>query len=54
MAWVPPLGFDPYWEGKWLPLQDEFVPSINSKKIFLQKLQTNFEKTKNQIFSKTA
>ena len=38
MVWVPPLGFDPYCEGKWLPLQDEFTPSINSKKQFLQKL----------------
>ena len=50
MVWMPSLGFDPYCEGKWLPLQDEFTPSINSKKKFLQ----NFEKSKNQIFSKTA
>ena len=34
MVWVPPLGFDLYCEGKWLPLQDEFTPSINSKKNF--------------------
>ena len=38
MVWVPPLGFDPYCEGKWLPLQDEFTPSINTKRNFLQKL----------------
>ena len=38
VVWVPPLEFDPYFEGKWLPLQDEFTPSINSKKSFLQKL----------------
>ena len=38
MVWVSPLGFYPYCEGKWLPLQDEFTPSINSKKIFFQKL----------------
>ena len=38
MVWVPPLGFDPYCEDKWLPLQDEFTLSINSKKNFLQKL----------------
>ena len=31
MVWVPPLGFDPYCEGKWLPLQDRFTPSINSE-----------------------
>ena len=37
MVWVPPLGFDPYCEGKWLPLQDKFTPSINSKKFFLQR-----------------
>ena len=54
MVWVPPLGFDPYCEGELLPLQDKFTPSINSKKIFLQKLWTNFEKSKNLIFSKTA
>ena len=54
MVWVPPLGFDPYCEGKWLPLQDKSTPSINSEKIFLQKLLTNFEKWKNLIFSKTA
>ena len=54
MVWVPPLGFDPYCEGKWLPLQDKFTPSINSKKNFLQKLWTNFEKSRNLIFSKTA
>ena len=54
MVWVPPLEFDPYCEGKWLPLQDEFTPSINSKKKILQKLQTNFKKLKNQIFSETA
>ena len=54
MVWVPLLGFDPYCEGEWLPLQDEFTPSINSEKNFLQKLQANFEKSKNQIFSKTA
>ena len=34
MVWVPPLGFHQYCKGKWLPLQDEFTPSINSKKIF--------------------
>ena len=38
MVWVPPLGFDPYCEGKWLPLQDRFTPSINAKKKNLQKL----------------
>ena len=38
MVWVPPVRFDPYCEAKWLPLQDELTPSINSKKIFLQKL----------------
>ena len=54
MVWVPPLGFDPYCEGKWLPLQDKFTPSINLKKFFLQKLLTKFEKSKNLIFSKTA
>ena len=54
MVRVPPLGFDPYCEGKWLPLKDEFTSSINAKKIFLQKLSTNFEKSINQIFSKTA
>ena len=35
MVWVPPLGFDPYCDGKWLPLQDEFTPSINSKNSIL-------------------
>ena len=54
MVRMSPLGFDPYCEGKWLPLQDKFIPSMNSKKNFLQKLRTNFEKSKNQIFSKTA
>ena len=34
MVCVPPLGFDPYCEGKWLPLQDKFTPSINSKIFF--------------------
>ena len=34
MVWVPPVGFDPYREGKWLPLQDEFTPSIDAKKFF--------------------
>ena len=34
MVWVPPLEFNPCCEGKWLPLQDEFTPSINSKKKF--------------------
>ena len=53
MVWVPPLGFDPYCKGKWLPLQDKFTLSINSKKLFLQKLWTNFEKSKDLIFSKT-
>ena len=38
IVWVPLLGFDPYCEGNWLLLQDEFTPSINSKKFFLQKL----------------
>ena len=54
MVSLPPLGFDPYCEGKWLPLQDKFTPSINSKNFFLQKLWTNFEKFKNLIYSKTA
>ena len=54
MVWVPPLGFDPYCKVTWLLLQDEFTPSIISEKIFLQKLQTNFEKSKDQIFSTTA
>ena len=36
MVWVPLLGFDPYCEVEWLPLQDEFTPSINAKKSFLQ------------------
>ena len=34
MVWVPQLGFDPYCEGEWLPVQDEFTQSINSKKNF--------------------
>ena len=38
MDWVPPLGSDPYCEGKWQTLHDEFTPSINSKNNFLQKL----------------
>ena len=38
MVWVPPLGFDPYGQGNWLPLQNEFTPSIKSKNFFLQKL----------------
>ena len=54
MIWVPPLGFDPYCESKWIPLQDKFTPSINSKNLFLQTLCRNFEKSKNLIFSKTA
>ena len=54
MVCVPLLRFDPYCEGRWLPLQDKFTPSINIKKFFLQKLWTNFEKSKNLIFSKTA
>ena len=54
MVWVPPMGFDPYCEGKWLPLQDKLTPSINSKKILLQKLWTNFKKPKNLISSETA
>ena len=49
-----PFGFDPYCEGKWLPLQDKCTSSVNSKKICLQKLWTNFEKSENLIFSKTA
>ena len=53
MVWVPRLGFNQYCEGKWLPLQDEFTPSVNSQKNFLRKLWSNFEKSKNQIFSKT-
>ena len=63
--WVPRLGFDTYWEGDtycilWyilLPLKDKFTPSINSRKFFFQQfwtVWTNFEKSKNQIFSKTA
>ena len=36
MVWVPPLGFDPYCKGKWLPLQDELTSSINSKKKIFQ------------------
>ena len=52
MVWMPPLGFDLYCEGMWLPLQDEFTPSINYKKKILQKLLANFEKLKN--FSKSA
>ena len=54
MVWVPPLEFDPYCEVKRLPLQDKSASSINSNKIFLQKLWTNFEKSKNLISSKTA
>ena len=54
MGWMPPLGFDLYCKGKWLPLQDEFTPSINSTKNFLQQLKTDFEKSKNQISSKMA
>ena len=54
IVWVPPLGFDPYCESKCPPLEDKFTPSINSKKIFLQKLWTNFEKSQNLIFSKMA
>ena len=54
MICVSPLGFDPYFRGKLLPPQHEFIPSINSKQIFLQKLWTNFEKSKNAIFLKTA
>ena len=54
MICPPPPGFDPYCEGKWLPLQDEFTLSINLTKKFLQKLKTNFEKSKNLNFSKTA
>ena len=54
MVWVPPLGFDPYCEGEWLPLQNKFTPSINSKKKFLLNLWTNFEKSKNRIFLKMA
>ena len=49
---MPSLGFDPYCEGEWLPLQDKFTPSIDSKKKILQKLLAIF-KSKNQIFSKT-
>ena len=51
---MPPLGSDPYCENKWLPLQDEFTSGVNSEKNFLQELWANFEKSKNQIFSKTA
>ena len=45
MVCVPPLGFDPDCEGKWLPLQDEFTPSINSKKNVYKsyKLFKNFD-----------
>ena len=43
-----------YCKGKWLPLQDEFTPNINSKKKNFEKLWANFKKSKNQIFSKTA
>ena len=34
MISVPPLGFDPYCEGKLLPLQNRFTPSIKFKKMF--------------------
>ena len=54
MVWVSPLGFDPYCESKWLLLQDKFTPSINSKKKFVFKFWTNFGKSTNLIFSKTA
>ena len=57
MNWVPPLVFYSYWRGgggKFLPLRNEFNPSINSKKNFLQKLWKNFENWRNSIFLKTA
>ena len=54
MVWVPLLRFHPYCGSKWLLLQDEFTLSIKPKKNFLLKLEANFEKWKNQIFSKTA
>ena len=49
MIWVPPLGFDTYLRGKLLPLQNEFTPSVKSKKKF-QKVWTNFEKSKKPNF----
>ena len=46
MVWVPPLGFDPYCEGKWLPLQDEFTSSINSKNFFTKVINEFWKITK--------
>ena len=34
MICVLPLGFDPYCRGKLLPLQNEFIPTMESKKFF--------------------
>ena len=36
MVSVPPLGFDPYCKGKWLPLQDEFN-QVSIRKKFVYK-----------------
>ena len=50
MVWVPPLGFHPYCGGKWLLLQDEFTPSINSKKKNFTKVMSEFWKIKKSNF----
>ena len=42
MVRVPPFGFDPYCEGKWLPLQDEYTPSINSNDFLFTKVINEF------------
>ena len=52
MVWVPPLVFDLYC-GK-LRYEINLSQVSTKKKKFLQKLWTNFEKSRNPIFSKTA
>ena len=53
---MPRLGFDPYCEGKWLPLQDEFtIHQVSTRKNFFYKSYKRILKIqKNQIFSETA
>ena len=53
MITAPPLGFDPFFGSKLLPLRTEFIPIINEWEKILQELWTNFENSRNPIFSKT-
>ena len=49
MVWVPPLGFDPYCEGKWLPLQDTH-PKYQLENNFFTNVINEFLKIKKSNF----